>query len=445
MNSTLFLGCLYTLFNTRADEIAKEARFLNRSENISGSRFLQALAHTFNDKPDATYERLALPLDISRSTMFNHFNPNATNFCRAVLAEALSQTFQANRQSFPLLDRFEGIYLDDCTQLPLPDACAEEFPGCGSGVCDLGKAGMKVFTRLEVQRGAICHVSIHSAKTADCKAAEDAPPLPKKSLHLADMGFVDFAKMRERTEQGVYFISRLPTQTTLVFRKGEERQPLVKLLQKTREQGRKRIDRKDVVLGDKQKVRGRLVALACPAKVAQERLRKANEDAKRRGRTLSEEQKEMCYWTVFFCNVPKEVLSAEEVYQVYRLRWQIELLFKRFKSCGGMRQSTSEKPERVKCEWYLKLLIQIVKNWQQLVRGGPLVNVNQVLLAEIAEKYFGELVEASKQGIKQMQVVFEKMEEELQQIRERSRRRKNPTASQRFAQEAERPSPMPRN
>ena len=78
----------------------------------------------------------------------------------------------------PLLAQFAGVYLDDATHLTLPDACADAFPGCGSGLPGLGKAGMKVLVRWELQGGRVAHLGIHPARTADPTAQAEAPPLP---------------------------------------------------------------------------------------------------------------------------------------------------------------------------------------------------------------------------------------------------------------------------
>lgn len=433
MNLTLLAGCLQSLFTTRADELAQATHFLKRRSRLTGAAFLQALASVWGRHPSASYERLAWPLGISRQALFNRFNPQATAFCRSVLFEALSHLVQANEPVGGLLKPFQGVFLDDCTQLPLPDAAAGDFPGCGSGVCDLGKAGMKVFTRLEIQRGSLQHMSFHAAKTADLNAAESAPELPPGVLHLADLGFCDFAQIQREFERGVYRISRLPVQTTVLLPGTTGNQPLVACLQRWREQGRLQVDLEGVRVGDKATATGRLTVLACPPEVVEKRLRKIQADAQRRGRQVSHRQKEMCYWQVLFSNVPVAWLKATEVWEVYRLRWQIELLFKRFKSHGGMQRSCSGQPERVQCEWYVKLLIQVVKNWLRLLHSGPLGDVNQVLLGELVGEWLTKLFDSLGQGLSAMKRVLRDLQVQLSRLRRRTRRRKNPRVAQRLA------------
>src|SRR5207248_10252903 len=53
-----------------------------------------------------------------------------------------------------------------------------------------------------------------------------------------------------------------------------------------------------------------------------------------------------------------------------RVRWQVELLFKLWKSQGRIDESRSGKPERVLCEIYAKLLAMVVQHWVALLGWG---------------------------------------------------------------------------
>ena len=53
-------------------------------------------------------------------------------------------------------------------------------------------------------------------------------------------------------------------------------------------------------------------------------------------------------------------ITTEQVLEIYRMRWQIELVFKRFKSIFSGREFTARKEEPVKAWFYGKLLLAIV-------------------------------------------------------------------------------------
>lgn len=59
-------------------------------------------------------------------------------------------------------------------------------------------------------------------------------------------------------------------------------------------------------------------------------------------------------------------LSFEQLHTLYRARWQIERLFKRWKSLGKLDTSTSADPLRRTCERYAKLLAVLVAHWFSL-------------------------------------------------------------------------------
>jgi hypothetical protein len=69
--------------------------------------------------------------------------------------------------------------------------------------------------------------------------------------------------------------------------------------------------------------------------------------------------------------VPEELLSAREVWVLARVRWQVEILFRVWKSCFRIDECRSRKVWRVLCELYAKLMGVVLWHWLLLVyRGG---------------------------------------------------------------------------
>lgn len=69
-----------------------------------------------------------------------------------------------------------------------------------------------------------------------------------------------------------------------------------------------------------------------PAEKAAQARRKKKAKAKKDGRQLRKETLEYAEWTMILSSVPPEQVSAVEIGEVYRLRWQIEIVIKRLKS-----------------------------------------------------------------------------------------------------------------
>ena len=85
----------------------------------------------------------------------------------------------------------------------------------------------------------------------------------------------------------------------------------------------------------------------------------------------------------------RALLSLEEALEIGRARWQIELLFKLWKSEGRIDESTSQKPYRVLCELYAKLVAMVVQHWVLLVSGWEHVDRSLVKMAQTVRHRLG--------------------------------------------------------
>ncbi|MEI7557244.1 transposase [Candidatus Chlorohelix sp.] len=95
----------------------------------------------------------------------------------------------------------------------------------------------------------------------------------------------------------------------------------------------------------------------------------------------------MSEWLVYFTNLSGEKASLEEVVVLYRLRWQIELLFKLWKQAGGLEKWRSGKPYRILCEVYAKLIGVIVSHWLSLLSGWEEGERSLVKASQVVRQY----------------------------------------------------------
>jgi len=177
-------------------------------------------------------------------------------------------------------------------------------------------------------------------------------------LHLADLGYWKLAGLADLSAQGCYWLTRLQVQTKIIDAAGCSWSQADFLRAQ-------RCDRLDVPvrLGVKQQLQARLLAIKVPPRVAAERRRRIKEQARSRGQKISRDRLQLADWTLLVTNTTATLLSLDESLLFARLRWQIELLFKLWKSKGQIATWRTQKPWRILCELYAKLIAMVFQHW----------------------------------------------------------------------------------
>ena len=90
---------------------------------------------------------------------------------------------------------------------------------------------------------------------------------------------------------------------------------------------------KEIYIGKKERLKSRIICYRLSKDVADSRIRKKRAEYKRRGvNPPSKKLLESLRYATFITNIPKEKVSAKMIGTLYKIRWQIELIFKEFKS-----------------------------------------------------------------------------------------------------------------
>lgn len=362
---------LQTLFGSAADRAACQAHLIQRQRKLTARAFAQGLVFTWLDNPQATGDELVIGLAragvvLKEQSLDARFTPQSAEFFRLLLNAALQKVVAAAPRAAGLLDRFEGTQLLDGSTIALPAVLAPLWPGCGGrDDTDSCKAALKVMVRYEVGSGVLDGMSLHPGRTADARTPLHEAPLTPGALRLADLGFFDLDVLQAYDRQRVYYCSRVQANTVIYDELGRK----WKLARYLTRQQKDRLDI-SIWVGVGKKLQCRLLAIRAPQAVADQRRAKADERAAGSARVVSEDKVTLYGWTVFITNVPCWLLSLQEAWILYRVRWQIELLFKLWKSDGQIDESRSEQPYRVLTEVYAKLLAMVIQQWLLLRCGG---------------------------------------------------------------------------
>lgn len=353
------------ILTTTADEAARATRFVQRTSPLGGATFSQTLVFGFLGNPHASLEELAqtaatLGVSITPQALDQRCTAPAATCLEQILRAAITEVIAAEPVAMPLLARFPAVYLQDSSTIVLPDARATVWQGCGGSTLSHTSAALKLQVRLELRTGGLAGLQLQDGRASDRTAA--LPDLPTGALRIADLGSWSVEALQALTQQGSFWRSRLQTQTALYDTTGDRHDLLAWLAAQPTEA----VDL-PVLLGEAPRLPARLLAVPVPPDVAATRRRKLREAARKKGRQVSARCWALAAWTLLVTNLPSARLTLREALVLGRVRWQIELLFKLWKSHGHIDESRSTKPWRLLCEVYAKLLAMLMQHWLLLV------------------------------------------------------------------------------
>ena len=157
----------------------------------------------------------------------------------------------------------------------------------------------------------------------------------KGEIRIADRAYMQPERMAIVLDQGADLIIRAGWKSARWRDDSGAPLDLIGVLEKAPQSGR--VDR---VIGIAPKtgpmLRLRLVAIRKPAAAAEAARAKARRDAQRGGHASAPETLVAAEWVILVTSLTAASFSADDILALYRLRWRIELAFKRLKSIIGL-------------------------------------------------------------------------------------------------------------
>jgi DDE family transposase len=415
-------------------QLARQTHFVQRLRALKPDAFAHTLCLYLIRYPHATLEQLADQLHITASALAQRFTDNAAKFLRILLQRTLDTLATAipTRCVIPLLRRFNGVYLVDGTITALPATLAQRFPGYGGGAGTddpTTAAAVKILLRLRIDTTQATELLLAAATTPDIHLLQQLPELPEGALHIGDLGFFDCDYFAALTRKGIYWLTRLPARIKVREELGDW-QELADWLQELARLGLSQWEGTQEV-GKTTPVVARVMVLRCPPEESARRRQKLHDRLRRKGQTAGQRQLTLCDWWVLATNVAEPKLPAKAAWELYRLRWQIELVFKRWKSLGGLSINGEHDPIRAECELYGKLVGVLLIDWLALQRGGALSGVSLWRGWQIVEELLPEILRALS-GRRDWGEVLSELDCRLTRRPKLAKRKRRPSTRQRL-------------
>lgn len=259
------------------------------------------------------------------------------------------------------LKQFNAVYICDSTIVSLPDKLAEAWKGLGGRNA---KAALKIQVTYNILARCYKNIEITKAPGNDSGYTKNIVEMVKENeLVIFDLGYFSTMEFKNITEKGAYFISRVKTNTKYYIehtsKEGKFQKISILTLLKSSRTGV--VDTYVYIGGNnKKRMHCRLVAVMLPEKAANERVRKAREEAEKKNEVLTDLQRELLRWNILITNTTKEMLSAECICDTYRIRWQIELIFKSWKGNCGLDKLNNVCKEGLDCLLYGRLTVLVL-------------------------------------------------------------------------------------
>ena len=258
---------------------------------------------------------------ISKWGLCKRITESAVTFCKELLEKTVTQKISGSIE-FSLFKHFKKVVLQDSTALRLPDCLSAYFPGNRTNGVQKAIARIQAF--LDINSMQFLHFSLSGFTRNDQAASADIIDYcGKGDLVIRDLGYFAMDTFEKLINSGVEILSRLRFGVKIYDLNGKEIS-LRSLLKAGIE-----VDK--MVLIGKKKLPVRLLMLPLPGKVAAEKKRKAKNDRDKR-LNHSKLYYQWLEYNVYITTVEEQIWTTEEVQQAYKVRWQIEIVFKSWKT-----------------------------------------------------------------------------------------------------------------
>ncbi len=360
------IGSFFT--TQELDQLARDAGFVQRKSKLNGSLFLDLIVFNNENLKEQSLNDLSVLLknehgiDITKQSLQDRFNESAVLFLKDSLENLLLK--QLDVESYLLeLEGINRILIKDSVCFQIDESLLEDYPGSGGSG---SKASVRIQFEYDLLCGKINDLSLNAFNDQDAKdSVATVDLLQAGDLIIRDLAYVGLEALKEIINKTAFFLCRLSPNLKVYELKDDHYVEIEfkEIRGYMRKMGITMME-KEVYLGKKEKLKTRLVIHLLPAREVEERIRKARRNAKKKGRNaLTKEYLARAHLNLFITNTSAQVVPTRNVWNLYRLRWQIELTFKIWKSICNIEKVKKVKKNRLECYIYSKLLF-IVLGWK---------------------------------------------------------------------------------
>lgn len=314
---------------------------------------------------------------LSFQAVAKRLNRRTLSFVKSLIGEAMAKnaSLKSCIQRIVGLAFFNRILLEDSTCIKLPSALFDEFPG-SRNQSDKHLSMARIQLCVDIKSGNYVNYHLTSYRQNDISFASNIINyLKPNDLVIRDLGYCSHVALNKIKEKGAYFVSRLNMQSTLFSIDNQVIIDLEKILKRAERRGATSFE-SNYIVGVKNKIECRVVCIKLSQQQIQQRLRQRKK-TRSSNKQLDAKTKYLMSWNILITNIESDEFSIQKIYEMYTLRWHIELIFKMWKSYFRVDSiiQSCQGPNKIKPELLFHLCLCFIviivnpqfKSYQKLI------------------------------------------------------------------------------
>jgi Transposase DDE domain len=332
----------------RIEALAKSTNFIKKPRKLTGFAFFSlCILQSFGCSLTVMCGQLhEMSIFICQQSLNERFTKHSVVFMKRLFDQMLKLEISST-VPIDVLSLFRGIFIQDATGIKLPDSMVKKFKGTGGSS---GKSSLKVDFRMDIQ-SASYDINIRPGASSENNQAVNKPQAG--ALYIRDLGYFNFQLFRDIMDKCAYFLSRLKVKSVLYAdNKGKITLDICQLSKGLKVNETLHMA---VYVGSRIYLPVFLILQKLPQDAVNTKIAKAKKVGHKSMTKVSKETLDWCEFNCYITNIPKDWISALTIIQIYTIRWQIEIIFKVWKSIYKMSELGQMNTNRGLCMLYGRL------------------------------------------------------------------------------------------
>lgn len=363
------------------DKLSKKLGFIKRKGKLSADNFMAFNIFSSEDMCTKSLSTLCARFEVQFNTLISpqslneRFNDNSVKFMQEVFNTMLiKQNELLSSKSAVLPTIFNRILVTDSTVITLPREFYSEFRGSGN---ETFGAAVKIQLQYDLLTGTFTCCEIQEGITNDASYTKTMiDTIEANDLSLADLGYYKSDFLKKINKKEAFYISKIKNNTSIYIKNPEPelykttgnikkstefiKTDIYKFIEEL-EDGQT-IELNDVYIGSAKELKPRLIITKLSKEQTEKRASKLIASTKKKRGTLNSRSVSWNCLNAYITNVEDSILKTEEIHLFYSLRWQVELMFKVWKSIFKIDQVKKVKIQRFKCFLYGRLIALLLSS-----------------------------------------------------------------------------------